>query len=251
MPEFYTRRTGNTVPSAIQYAAPIIELGQRMKDRKRQEAEDEIKKGYEAENRNIAAEIREFEKQRMLNSDTVAKEERAYRKIRDVNSDTWRQSQADTANTRWNTEQTQQNDRAKADDAYKNAMLTLQTKMAEAKTNPELTALYKDLENVSTSYYGAVKEGNMEGANILAPQVLAGKERIKEYTTRKNDPYMGLKENTQKIETGINEGWKERGQIPSEIKAKGVSGKTVVRTGKDKSGKQVIQYSDGTIEYAN
>lgn len=241
---FYERRTSGLPPSAMEYAMPIIQYGRQIKADRRAEEDYGLRRQWEEEDRAL--------RQKQLDENkALAAEERAYQRGRDTKKDMWEQEQLDRAelkdletNRRWDKEQEAAAARDTFNQKYQSAMLKLNTKIAEAgKMNPMMAAdleiyksLYKTLGEAVNNQADEKTLNKIKGDIVNHKTLL--KTRYPQLRQSGYDPDMGLAQPPQ------------RGRISQADKA--LAGKKqVIQTGTDKSGRKVVKYSDGTIEYAN
>lgn len=180
MSKFWTRQTGNTVPSIMENALPFIELGMQKRERKQKEEDYGLRRKWEEEDRAL-------NRQRQLEADALAKEERQYQRGRDTKADMWKYEQADRADLskiesaaesrrRWDIEQKDKADRSKMEDAYRDKIYRLQQKSEDVKkTIPILAMEIERLNELMPKEAGNVGQGANVGHG-LAPsgQPVAG-----------------------------------------------------------------------------
>ncbi len=245
---FYERRTSGLPPSAMEYAMPLIQLGMTIKDRKKRDEDYALRKQWEEEDRAL-------KRQQLEENKALAAEERTYQRDLDTKKEMFerekldrsdlRNLEADTeSRRRWDIEQKRLAANDEFNRKHQNAMLELNTKIAEAgKMNPMMAAdlevyksLYKTLGEAVNNQADEETLNKIKGDIVNHKTLL--KTRYPQLRQSGYDPDMGLAQPPQ------------RGRISQADKA--LAGKKqVIQTGTDKSGRKVVKYSDGTIEYAN
>lgn len=248
MPEFYTRRTSGLPPSAMEYAMPLIQLGMTIKDRKKRDEDYALRKQWEEEDRAL-------KRQQLEENKALAAEERTYQRDLDTKKEMFerekldrsdlRNLEADTeSRRRWDIEQKRLAANDEFNRKHQNAMLELNTKIAEAsKLNPMMAADLEVYQQLYKTLGDAVNNGDEDLINKAKGDIVTHRDYLKRtYPTyfgqNMSDPNMGLAQPPQ------------RGRIPQTDKVF-AGKKQVIQTGTDKSGRKVVKYADGTIEYAN
>lgn len=109
--------------------------------------------------------------------------------------------------------------------------------------------------NTFTAEYAKVVAGSPSGAGVLsdsarheAMDTMRGNYSVAQKKAAFVQMKADMANRLTAIHNQIAKGYDSLGARAQGTKA---SGKTVVRTGKDKSGRKVVQYSDGTVDYAN
>lgn len=244
---FYERRTSGLPPSAMEYAMPIIQLGMTIKDRKKRDEDYALRKQWEEEDRALkrqqleeikalAAEVRTYQRDLDTKREMFEREKLDRSDLRNLEVDT-------ESRRRWDIEQKRLAANDEFNRKHQNAMLELNTKIAEAGMNPMMAAdlevyksLYKTLGEAVNNLADEETLNKIKG-DILNHRTLL-KTRYPQLRQSGYDPDMGLAQPPQ------------RGRISQTDKVF-AGKKQVIQTGTDKSGRKVVKYADGTIEYAN
>lgn len=129
------------------------------------------------------------------------------------------------------------------------------------QTNDPTVAALDVAIKTAANEYARLVTASPSGAGVLSDSarleyqgIIEGDFPLKQKLSALHQMSVDANNRTRSLHTTLQDAYAHLGDRAPELtgaSSKGSGGKTVVRTGRDKSGKKVVQYSDGSIAYAN